>query len=199
MWIWRSAAGATSWLWVTITRVSLRESRSRCSSWMISSWLLLSRLPVGSSARSRRGVVGQRARDGDALALADGELRGAVRAAVGQAHLLDQSLRRAGALGAAARGPRTSGSGCSRAPSAWASDRTTGRRSRPAGAEGVDIELGEGGLPRKKTSPSVGRSSPPRMCKSVLLPQPLGPVIATDSASLISSETPRRAWTCPSG
>ena len=27
------------------------------------------------------------------------------------------------------------------------------------------------------------------MCSSVLLPQPLGPVIATDSASLISSDT----------
>ena len=107
--------------------------------------------------------------------------------------------RRGGFARPRARVPRTSGSGCSRARSEWASDRKTGRRSRPRGRGRRRYRAGRAACPRKKTSPSVGRSSPPRMCRSVLLPQPLGPVIATDSASLISSETPRRACTWPSG
>ena len=70
---------------------------------MISSWLLLSRLPVGSSARSKHGSLASDSRDRDALALADRELAGAVAAAVRQPDFLDQPQ---GSLAALARRPR---------------------------------------------------------------------------------------------
>ena len=50
----------------------------------------MSRLPVGSSANTTAGPVHERARHGDALLLAAGELGRAVREAVAQADALDQ-------------------------------------------------------------------------------------------------------------
>ena len=49
-----------------------------------------SRLPVGSSASSKRGVAGERARDRDALLLAAGELRRDVLHARGEADALER-------------------------------------------------------------------------------------------------------------
>src|SRR5690606_10311435 len=43
--------------------------------------------------------------------------------------------------------------------------------------------------------PLVGDRRPPSRCSSVDLPQPDGPIIATNSPSLISREIPRRAGT----
>ena len=71
---------------------------ARSNTRMISSLVVLSRLPVGSSARRIDGLVDQRARDGDALPLAARQLVGAVVHAVAQAHPLE---RRAGARRAA--------------------------------------------------------------------------------------------------
>ena len=51
----------------------------------ISSLVRVSRLPVGSSASSSAGLIHQRARDGDALLLAAGELAGQVVLAAAQA------------------------------------------------------------------------------------------------------------------
>ena len=53
---------------------------------------LESRLPVGSSANTTAGLWHERAGDRDALLLAAGELRGAVRAAVAEADGLDELL-----------------------------------------------------------------------------------------------------------
>ena len=53
---------------------------------------VVSRLPVGSSARTSAGLAGQRAGDRDALHLAAGELGRPVVHAVGEADLLEQQL-----------------------------------------------------------------------------------------------------------
>ena len=48
------------------------------------------------------------------------------------------------------------------------------------------------------TSPDVGLSSPARMCMSVDLPEPDGPITAVRRPSAMSTETPRRASTAVS-
>src|SRR4029450_4951414 len=50
-------------------------------------------------------------------------------------------------------------------------------------------------VPAISTSPSVGRSSPARMCISVDLPEPDGPMTAVRRPPSTSSETPRSAST----
>ena len=56
---------------------------------MISSEVLLSSAPVGSSASSSRRIVDERARDGDALLLAARELLRAMLQAVAEPDLLE--------------------------------------------------------------------------------------------------------------
>ena len=51
--------------------------------------------------------------------------------------------------------------------------------------------------PLKATRPSLGRSSPPRIFSSVLLPEPLGPVMATASPSSRVNSQPCRTSTSP--
>ena len=50
-------------------------------------------------------------------------------------------------------------------------------------------------VPSISTVPEVGRSSPARMCMSVDLPEPEGPMIAVRRPAGTSSETSRRAST----
>ena len=45
--------------------------------------------------------------------------------------------------------------------------------------------------------PDVGRSSPAALCRSVLLPEPDGPITAVNVAVSNESVTPRRATTSP--
>jgi hypothetical protein len=54
------------------------------------------------------------------------------------------------------------------------------------------------GVSAIQASPAVGRSSPAKMCISVDLPEPDGPITASSSPSLTESETPRRASTAVS-
>src|SRR6266545_6000001 len=49
-------------------------------------------------------------------------------------------------------------------------------------------------LPRKRTSPLVGRSSPPTHFRSVVLPHPDGPTTQTNSRSSTVNETSAIAW-----
>ena len=49
--------------------------------------------------------------------------------------------------------------------------------------------------PSIETLPVVGRSSPARMCISVDLPEPEGPITAVNWPGGISRSTPRSAWT----
>src|SRR5438874_6360529 len=53
-------------------------------------------------------------------------------------------------------------------------------------------------MPSSQYSPVVGLSRQPTTFMKVDLPEPDGPMIATNSPSSISSETPRRAWTITS-
>ena len=52
--------------------------------------------------------------------------------------------------------------------------------------------------PATVTSPEVGLSSPARMCMSVDLPEPEGPMTAVRRPAVMSTETPRRASTAAS-
>src|SRR6478609_7355641 len=49
----------------------------------------------------------------------------------------------------------------------------------------------------KNTCPEVGRSKPPRMFSSVVLPDPEGPSSETNSPSRTSSDTPSSALVAP--
>ena len=177
----RSHAAATSGLWVTMTQRQrplaaepVEERRgprpgSRCR---------------GCRSARRPGaarLVRQRPGDRDPLALADREPRRVLVASVRQPDLVEQPRRPASAARRGARGPRTSGPGRSPGPRASAAGGTTGRRSRSAGAGRRRGRSWRAAGPRTRPTPEVGRSSPPSRCRSVLLPQPLGPVIATDS------------------
>ena len=53
-------------------------------------------------------------------------------------------------------------------------------------------------VPAIETEPDVGLSRPARMCMSVDLPEPDGPMTAVSRPSAISSETPRSASTAVS-
>ena len=53
-------------------------------------------------------------------------------------------------------------------------------------------------VPASVTYPAVGRSSAARMCISVDLPEPDGPMIAVSFCGATSSDTPRRASTAVS-
>ena len=69
--------------WVTTMMVTPCSRLSAVSVCMISCEVRVSRLPVGSSASSRLGIVDQGARDRDALLLAAGELARRVALALG--------------------------------------------------------------------------------------------------------------------
>ena len=52
--------------------------------------------------------------------------------------------------------------------------------------------------PATVTSPAVGWSRPARMCMSVDLPEPDGPMTAVRRPAVMSTDTPRRASTAVS-
>ena len=52
--------------------------------------------------------------------------------------------------------------------------------------------------PATETSPDVGLSSPARMCMSVDLPEPDGPITAVSRPLAMSTDTPRSASTAVS-
>ena len=76
--------------WVTMTTVWPKSSTARRSSASTSSLDLESRLPVGSSANTHRGLRHQRPSHRDPLLLAAGELGGAVAEPVAQSDCLDE-------------------------------------------------------------------------------------------------------------
>ena len=88
-----------------VTRMTVIPSAlSRWNIRRISTLVCESRLPVGSSASTRAGLIDQRAGDGHALLLPAGHLRGLVLGAIGQADAVQQSA--APAPGFAVRRPR---------------------------------------------------------------------------------------------
>ena len=85
-------------------------------------------IPGWLVGEDQRRIVGQRARNGDALLLAARQLRRIVMPAIVQADLVEQRLRARARIAPARQSP--SAPGCSRAPSATARDGRTERRSR---------------------------------------------------------------------
>ena len=147
----------------------------------------VSRLPVGSSANRIAGPADERPGDGDALALAAGELVGRWPEPVPEADALER--RRAPAPAARASGharvEQAVGHVVERGH-ARRSGRTAGRRSRsgaraaPRARRSSRSATSIAGQPRPR--PRVGRSSVPMMCSSVDLPDPDGPTMASELA-----------------
>ena len=117
----RRTSPATAWSWVTITMVvpssslAVRNAAKTCSRCAESS------SPVGSSASSTDGAVGERHGDGDALLLAAGHLVRAAVAAVGDLQQLQEFQRRVGA--AARRGSAAARAAASGSATFWAAVR----------------------------------------------------------------------------
>ena len=105
------------------------------------------------------------------------------------------------ALGPLARGRRPGRAAASRrcrARSSAAAGCTTGRRSRWSGCGGAPARRRRGRRPACRPArrrPAVGRSRQPRMFIIVLLPEPDGPTIATNSPGSTSRLTSSRAGT----
>ena len=59
-------------------------------------------------------------------------------------------------------------------------------------------DIADTGWPHTVTSPEVGASSVPAIVNSVLLPEPLGPMIATSSPASIAKSTSTSACTIDS-
>src|SRR5213592_701383 len=51
--------------------------------------------------------------------------------------------------------------------------------------------------PRKRTVPEVGGKAPVMMLNSVVLPQPLGPMMQRSSPAPMDRSTPRKTWSPP--
>ena len=132
-----------------------------------------------------RRVVDERARDRHALALAAGELvrAGGARGAAGPTSSSASSARRRASRGATRARPAAAARR-SRPPSGPASGCRTGRRS-PSAARGSRSARGRtcqrAPTPSIRISPASIASRPERQFSSVVLPQPLGPMIATIS------------------
>ena len=79
----------------------------------------------------------------------------------------------------------------------WKTNPVRSRRSRVARSSDSSLIVS----PSRITSPVVGRSRPPRTWSNVDLPEPDGPIRATNSPAWTVSETPRSASTTvePSG
>ena len=88
----RCAASATGWSWVTSRMVWPPSCRRRNSS-STSSPPSESRAPVGSSARTHGGLVGQRPGDGEPLALTTGQHAGRLLGLVADAEQVEQVAR----------------------------------------------------------------------------------------------------------
>ncbi len=141
-----------------------------------------SRLPVGSSAKHDRRIVGQRPGDGDALLLAARQLRRIVMRAIGQADFVEQRIARARWRRGGRRSP--SAPGRSRTRSATAPGGRTGRRSRSSRRAAARDRLRSSfvmSTPSMRISPVLGASRPASSPSSVDLPLPDGPTMATNA------------------
>ena len=161
-----------------------RSRLSACSRSRISSPLLRSRSPVGSSHSSSVGSVTIARAIATRCCWPPESSRGIVLRAVGEADDLQRGRDALAALAPAAElGEQQRQLDVLRRRSALASGCRTGRRSRCCAArqrracprEPVD------GACRRHGPPEVGRSIPPSRLSSVVFPDPDGPITATKS------------------
>ena len=137
----------------------------------------------------------ERAGDGDALLLAAGELGRAVRAPVARGRPCRAAPRptpRSGFAPASESGSTMFSSAVSIGSRLknWKMKPMWSRRSC---VSAVSLEPGDVDAGDRDRRPRSGRSRPARMCISVDLPEPDGPMIAVSWPCAMSSETPRSA------
>ena len=175
-----------------------RARRPSCASGRVSPEVAESRLPVGSSAKTTVGWETRSARYGDALLLSTRQLTRPVRAAIRRPHLLQEILeprlvrlragdrqRQANVLLRAQHGEEVEE--LEDEPDVLAPELV--RSVSPSVVTSV---------PSMATVPDVGLSSPARMCISVDLPEPNGPMTAVSLPRSTSRLTPRSASTAVS-
>ena len=153
----------------------------------------------GLVGQEERRLVDERAGDGQALALTAGERRRGWRrpcragraGRAGRARAARRS-RRAGAGRPARRGRRCRGRVIpSMRLKNWNTMPTWRRRIRARASSDASARS----RPTTRTLPASGRSSPARTLRNVDLPQPDGPVRATNSPHRTTRSAPRRART----
>ena len=161
---------------------------------MTSSPVAWSSAPVGSSAKTTVGAGDERPRDGDPLRLPAGQLAGTpplhARRARATASHRPRQLDRLAPRGARAASPAARRS---RSRAARRAAGRTGTRSRSAGGAAASARgrtAPTTSRPRSATVPASGRRMPARQCSSVDLPEPDGPMTASDSPSARSTSTP---------
>ena len=86
---------------------------------------------------------------------------------------------------------------CSNGKSTFASTVHQGSSAKSWNTKVSGLRLPAGGAPRSSAAPEAGRSRPPRIDNSVLLPQPDGPTIATTSPAATSNETSSSTSSAP--
>ena len=166
---------------------------------MISTEVLGSSEEVGSSASMQVGLLHQRAGDADALALAAGELVGALVGERAEPDRVEQLERAVDVLGVEPAQPRppyrdiaeAAASARSRSPSGAPPGCIPGTPCRCGGASGaarVRCSLAMS-WPRNRISPEVGSTSRLMQRISVDLPVPDGPMIAVMPRPSTVSET----------
>jgi hypothetical protein len=75
-------------------------------------------------------------------------------------------------------------------PNDWKMNATDRRRTFTSSSS----DIADTSCPSITTVPEVGWSRPPRMLRSVVLPEPDRPRTATSSPGSAARDTPRRAW-----
>ena len=163
-----------SWVISTVVSPSSAEISAVISSRLIRVWA--STEAKGSSMRSTRGWVGQRAGDRDALLHAAGELPGVLVLDAGEVHPRE---RLGGPLVRSCRG-----SPCS-PNSTFLRTLSHGKRLRLYSWKTIPKPSGtlRTAWSSKVTSPRLGLSRPAMVRSRVVLPQPDGPTMATNSPS----------------
>ena len=129
----------------------------------------------------QRRAVGERARDRDALHLAAGQLRRPMIAPCARPDVVEQLARAARRSAFDAPASACGSSMFSQAVSIGS--RKNRWNTKPMRVSRMRLRSDSGSVltsrPSKTSVPALGGSTQPRMCSSVDLPQPDGPVIAT--------------------
>ena len=195
--IWRGRRSAISRSWV-MTRIVVPTAVSSSRRARIAWLLTLSRLPVGSSARTIAGLPASARAIATRWRSPPESWVGRAAAAMREADLAERLVRALASLGERHAGveqpvgdvvERALVLGQEELLEDEADARRAQRRELPVG------HLAATSSPVMRTMPLVGRSSVPIRWSSVVLPEPDGPTIATSSPAWTAKLTPRSAST----
>ena len=163
---------------------------------------------AGEGVERTRGLVGEDDRrlghegtgHGDALLLAAGELSGPVRRPFGEPDAIEGRVGELEGVVAAVEEQRE-GDVLARAQQREEVEELEDEPDASAAhvRQRLFVQIRRAPRPSMATAPASGRSRPPTRCSRVDLPEPDGPMIATNSPAAIDRSTSRSAWTasCP--